>query len=165
MTEDSQLPVEEGDTVERKLPNGMVETYTVLDRGFVPDFNGVVPPHYQMKVRKDTTAKLSPRGPTTNVYNLTGPNARVNIQSDDSSINIFSVSNEELFSEIGRVIGENGQNSAQRAEMLAKLRDLRQANKATIGERYSQFIACAADHMTLLTPFLPALAALLVGMK
>jgi hypothetical protein len=163
MTEENKLPVEEGDTIERKLPNGMVETYTVMDRGYVADFNGVVPPHYQMKVRKGTNLEQSTPSAITNVYNLTGPNARVNIQSADSSINISSVSNEELFPRIGRVIGENAQNDARRIEMLAKLGELQVANKATIGEKYRQFIASAADHMTLLTPFLPALTALLLG--
>jgi hypothetical protein len=49
--------------------------------------------------------------------------------------------------------------------MLDRLDALKQADAKTIGERYREFIGTAADHMTLLTPFLPALTALLVGMK
>ena len=100
------------------------------------------------------------------IYNLTGAHARVNIQSEDNSINISSVTNEELFSEIANAIKEHVANEVQRLEMLEKLSALEQAtDKPTMGERYREFIACAADYMTLLTPFLPALTALLVGTK
>ncbi len=48
-TEDSDLPVEEGDVVERELPNGMVETYAIEHRGFRKGVHPI-PDHYQMKV-------------------------------------------------------------------------------------------------------------------
>ena len=91
--------------------------------------------------------------------------ARVNIQSDNSSINISSVTNEELFAGIASAINGHVANVEQRTEMLDKLDALKRADDKTVGERYREFIATAADHMTLLTPFLPALTALLIGMK
>jgi len=164
-TENERLPVEEGDAVERTLPNGMTERYIVLERGFKAGIGGIAN-HYQMKVRKDVLqASKSARSPM-HIYNLTGAHARVNIQSEDNSINISSVTNEELFSEIANAIKEHVANEVQRLEMLEKLSALEQAtDKPTMGERYREFIACAADYMTLLTPFLPALTALLVGTK
>ena len=163
-TEDSNLPVEEGDAVERTLPNGTVETYVVVERGFRKG-DYAIPDHYQMKVRKGGPARAKPPQPTTHIYNLTGTQARVNIQSDDRSINISSVTNEQLFTEIASAISEHVANKGQRTEMLDRLDALKQADAKTIGERYREFIGTAADHMTLLTPFLPALTALLVGMK
>ena len=165
-TEDGNLPVEEGDEIERKLPNGMVETYSVLDRGFYPGMGGVIPNHYQMKVRKisETSARAQIRPGPTHIYNVTGANARVNVQSSDSSINVSSVTNEQLFTEIANTIGAGVQNKLQRSEMLDRLSALKAAEgKPSFGERYRDFIASAADHMTLLTPFLPALTALLVS--
>jgi hypothetical protein len=163
-TEDSDLPVEEGDEVERILPNGRAETYVVEERGFRKG-TFPIPDHYQMKVRKGAPTKSKPPQPTTQIYNLTGTHARVNIQSEDSSINISSVTNEQLFTGIATAIREQVTDEGQRTEMLEKLHLLKQADAKTIGEKYREFIATAADHMTLLTPFLPALTALLVGIK
>jgi hypothetical protein len=53
-TFDAMLPVEEGDTIERTLPNGVVEHYLVIDTGFRERFSSIAP-HFQMKVRKETS--------------------------------------------------------------------------------------------------------------
>jgi len=104
-TDSAGLPVEEGDHIERKVGSGMLEQYEVLDRGF---YKGVqhIPDHYQMKVRKLGTAAGAAAGTksqnpesTTHIYNFTGPNARINIQSADSSINVSSITKEETSSE------------------------------------------------------------------
>ena len=34
-TQDATLPIEDGDTFERKLPSGIVEVFVVLDAGFM----------------------------------------------------------------------------------------------------------------------------------
>jgi hypothetical protein len=164
-TNDGRLPVEEGDVIERPLPTS-VEKYTVVDRGYYPDINGI-PAHYQMKVRKNSAEAEPPRqtAQVTHIYNLTGAQARVNIQSDDSSVNISSVTNEQLFAGIANEINQHVTNERQRSEMLTKLAALKQADHKSIAERYREFISTAADHMTLLTPFLPALTALLVSLK
>lgn len=45
------LPIEEGDSIIRILPNNMQEEYIVLDRGFYPKSGGI-PANFQMKVEK-----------------------------------------------------------------------------------------------------------------
>ncbi len=55
MTDQANLPVEEGDFIERALPNGMLETYLVTDCGFYAPFHGV-PSHFRMNVRKESVA-------------------------------------------------------------------------------------------------------------
>lgn len=47
--EDVTLPIEKGDRFERKLPNGLVESYVVLDPGFQKGMGGI-PSHYQTHV-------------------------------------------------------------------------------------------------------------------
>ena len=47
----SALPVEEGDTFIRKLPNGSIEEYIVIDRGYRPA-GGIV---FQSRVKRKTT--------------------------------------------------------------------------------------------------------------
>ena len=173
-TGDARLPVEEGDVVERKVGSGMLERYEVLDRGF---YKGVqhIPDHYQMKVRKLGTAAAAAAAagtnsrsqePTTHIYNLTGPNTRINIQSPDSSINVSSITKEEVFAGITSAVNERVDDESQRTEIIQKLNELKSApNKVTFGERYRAFLASAADHMTILAPFLPPLLELLAKMK
>jgi hypothetical protein len=77
-TDDVQLPVEEGDVVERKLPNGMTETFVVMERGFMAGMHAI-PDHYQMEVRKGETFPSGSRpqhqtGLTTHIYNSGGIN-------------------------------------------------------------------------------------------
>ena len=83
-----QLQIEEGDTFERTLPNGLLERYVVLDRGYYGRMRGI-PAHYQVKVRKEST--LTAQQPTTTtIYNLTGANPRVNVNSVDQSVNVVT---------------------------------------------------------------------------
>src|SRR5207249_10548899 len=50
-TDDPNLPIEEGDKFERSLPNGMIESYEVIDRGYT-EGRGSIGSHYQSKVRR-----------------------------------------------------------------------------------------------------------------
>src|SRR5207244_11486141 len=113
-TGDDRLTEEECDVVEQKVGSGMLERYQVLDRRF---YKGVqhIPDHYQMKVRKLGTAATAAAAagtnsrsqePTTHIYNLTGPNTRINIQSPDSSINVSSITKEEVFAGITSAVNE-----------------------------------------------------------
>lgn len=54
--DDASLPVEEGDRIKRTLPNGLIESYLVVDRGYYERVGGI-PAHYQIEVRRETTIK------------------------------------------------------------------------------------------------------------
>jgi len=159
-TNDPAIPIEDGDVFERTLPNGIVEPYTILDAGFMQGTGGIKS-HYQSVVRKQT--KIDPLAqPSQIVYNLIGPNARVNIQSVDSSANLVGVEPTELFDRIHEAIGQ----SVQDGELLKKLQEnVTELEKAqgTTGfiARYQEFMVLAANHMTILAPFIPALSQML----
>lgn len=158
ITDQSELPIEEGDTFERLLPNGLVERFEIVERGFHAQHGGF-PAHYQCKVSKASQAP-PPSGPT--VYNITGPNARVNINSTDLSANVVNMTTETLFAELRKTLSEGISDEDRRTTLLAKVADLEESRgKPTFTASYRAFIAAAADHMTLLGPFIPALAQLL----
>ena len=84
-TDQAKLPVEEGDFIERALPNGNLETYLVMDRGFYSRFGGV-PDHYQMKVRKESAID-SARKSAAQIYTISSsPNARITMVTSTSII-------------------------------------------------------------------------------
>ncbi len=67
--DDAQLPIEEGDKLLRTLPNGLTESYIVVDRGFNEAFIDF-PAHYQVKVRKSSTINTQQKNIVRN-YNVT----------------------------------------------------------------------------------------------
>ena len=132
---DPKIPIGEGDQFERKLPSGIVEP--------------------------------SPRprqaaGPQV-VYNLIGPNARVNIRSSDSSTNVVSVESAVLFDNLREAIRKSSLDSAVERQLIQNVGAMQSAvGTKMFPERYGEFISAAADHMTLVAPFLPALTQLLL---
>lgn len=160
ITRDPNIPIEEGDTLERPLPNGIIERYTVLDAGFHQGIAGIKP-HYQSQVRKETKIERERPAPQV-IYNLTGPNARINVQSVDASSNVVGVDSDELFEKLRTTIAEHISDEIHVNQLIGKLNELEQAKgKATFIQRYQEFIALAANHVTLLAPYIPALTQLL----
>lgn len=90
------------------------------------------------------------------VVNVHGPNARVNIDSTDNSTNI--VHQGVSFSELRKAIESGVSDGVERTAILQRLSDLEAATDHESGAtRYQVFIAAAANHMTIIGPYLPAL--------
>lgn len=84
ITSDATLPIEPGDHFVRIQPSGLAEDYIVIDPGFMSAGRGLIPPHFQSKVRR-SDAPVAPA--STIINNIHGPNAHVNINSTDNSTN------------------------------------------------------------------------------
>ena len=155
--DDGSLPLEEGDTIVRELPNGLVEKYTVLDKGYFSGMSGGG--EYQAEVRKH--AQIQEQTGAKAVYNLHGPNARVNINSQDSSVNIINVESEKLFADLRQTIQEEigGNEQEKLLELLSQAE--RSEGEPDFSESYAKFMALAANHASVLSPFFPALSQLL----
>ena len=156
--DDASLPIEEGDRFLRRLPNGLEESYLVLDRGYW-DGPGMRP-HYQVKVRKETGISVERQAAT--IYNVRGANPRVSVNSFDASVNVVTTSTTSVFQRIKQAINDTVSDRDRRAELLRHVEDMERAQGTpSFLERYQALIAMAADHLTLLTPFLPALTDML----
>jgi len=159
-TDDPAIPIEDGDIFERALPNGILERYDILDAGFKKGMGGIKS-HYQSIVRKQT--RIDPLAqPGQIVYNLIGPNARVNIQSVDTSTNLVEVEPTELFDRIREAIGKSVQDGEMLKNLQEKVTELEKTQGTTgFMARYQEFMALAANNMTILAPFIPALSQML----
>lgn len=83
---DGKAPIEVGDHLLRKLPNGMVEDYTVTDATL---HSGLGMAYYQVDVRKGSSAAQPRQAAIQNITNIFhGDNSRVNINSLDQSSNV-----------------------------------------------------------------------------
>ena len=162
-TDDPKIPIEDGDQFERELPSGIREIFTVVDAGFQQGFHGI-PAHYQSKVQKDT-AKTTPDAeamPRSSVMLVTGPNARVNIQSADSSTNVVSGQSTTVFDGVRDAINSSSLDENSTRPIVQSVDAMETAvGTKEFAKRYQEFIAAAAEHMTLVAPFLPALTQLM----
>lgn len=89
-------------------------------------------------------------------FNLHGPNSRVNIDSVDNSTNV--VHQASPFEQIRAALEQGIADGSERARLQQALSDIEASTDRESGtKRYEAFITAAANHMTLLAPFLPIL--------
>lgn len=155
IVEDMKADVRPGDELRRMLPNGNDDVFAVDDPEL---FNtGIVATHYQVKVSRKGTFSHNVGG---HFISVSGPNARVNVGSNDHSTNISHQG--DVFGDIRQAVKVGVREEAKRAEILAAI-DEAERTKGTGGflTAYQKVISIAADHIGLLGPFLPALTALI----
>lgn len=112
----SDILIETGDLIQRRMSNGGEETFEVIDPGFYEGFGGIEA-HYQMTHRKLglPEAKAAVQSIT---YNISGPNARVNNHSTDNSVNTANINPDVaehismLRQEVKRLLTQQDQQSA-----------------------------------------------------
>lgn len=89
LIDDVSIPIEEGDTLVRILPNNLRETYIVKDRGF---FSGVgrVQSHYQVKVEKENIHKEKTASSSVNNFygNITNSQIQQNVRNSNQTMHI-----------------------------------------------------------------------------
>jgi hypothetical protein len=96
------------------------------------------------------------------VYNITNVSGRVNIQSQDNSVNKNISMMGDIFVQIKEAILCSDIQQTERDLLLNKLDDMKVAEgSSTFIEKYQNFIQSAANHMSIVAPFLPALSKLL----
>ena len=92
-TEDTSNPIDEGDIIERTLPNGKTELYEIFEADFYSR-STIMDDHYQCKIKKASVAARQRQANAIRV--TTGDNARVTIASDgataiDKSSNVITL--------------------------------------------------------------------------
>jgi len=109
--------------------------------------------------RRRLMAKES--SPITNYY-VQGENARVNVNSSDNSVNVVMESEEEFFGTLQQRIESGVPEGSERRKILDALIVLRESHgKPSFAQRYTDFMAAAANHITVIVPFIPALTEML----
>lgn len=157
MVQDTSVVVEPGDEIRRTLPNGQEEVFDVIDPRFYDTFHGINA-HYQIKIRRRGTYPRHTGGHYA--VHVSGNNARVNIHSHDESKNV--VNERDVFEQIVSAL-EGASIDKQQLEALKLAVAEMKGHETKIGFAiaYQKFIGLTADHIGVVTPFLPALAAML----
>lgn len=90
-----------------------------------------------------------------------GANARLNVDSVDRSTNAVSMSQDRLFLELHEKAMSIAE-EASREEITRRINEMQKAHMSSgFLQAYQNFVATAANHMTLFAPLLPMLTQLL----
>ena len=157
---DANLPLSAGDLIERRLPSGQVEvlksTYVHLWTG-----TGGIPSHYEIDYEHEGATRRS-NSAAFNVHISQSPQAHINLNSTDKSTSVINGQTEDIFLQIRDLIRESLADSDDYNLLLEKVEDMeRSRDSGDFIEAYKNFIAVAANHMTVFTPVLPILTAML----
>jgi hypothetical protein len=130
-----------------------------VDRLSTPILNEIA---CQLERRQHMVARNSESGKTTNVYHVYGHNPHWNLNSVDSSVNTVTLTNDQLFVHLKEEIAAKVTQAEERDTLLGRLEALERAqNTPSFGQRYTEFISTAANHMEIIAPFIPALTEIL----
>lgn len=158
---DVSIPIETGDVISRELPSGVEERFIVTDPGYSAGA-GPIKPHYQIKYKTENSIAETGSRSNTVIYNVSGQNSRVNVNSQDNSINQINNAPSELFDAIRDILSKEVKDETER-NALIELANKMETNQGTPSfiKSYKEFMATAANHVSVLAPSLPALAGLL----
>jgi hypothetical protein len=97
-------------------------------------------------------------GVARDIFNIVGANARVNLNSQDYSVNILG--SDAVFQCLAGAIADRVPDDSTREKALKLCEDLRGSigDKPAFAMRYGELVALLANHIAVISPFLPALA-------
>lgn len=86
---DEKLPFEEGDLITRKLPNGTLEEYKIIDTGFQDSpFPDKIPSHFNLTVEKSSSITKNKVAPIINHFHGDVKGSQIQQNTTNSSQNI-----------------------------------------------------------------------------
>lgn len=160
-TQNADVPIEVQDKIERDLPGGRVELLMIDD---VHCWSGIgsIESFYEITYSRDNRRQRE-ANPTGLSISVSGsPQAHVNVHSTDSSTTIVELPADEMFSRLREQIETNLRDSPEFDKLIDQVdRMERTLGTKEFGSAYKDFMATVADHVTVIAPLLPALAACL----
>lgn len=147
---DSSIPFDENDVIERKLPSGKIECYTILNPVYDNGFGGISG-FYKLEVRKTTT---QPKVSSSIQINASG-NAKVLVSSVDNSVNISS-QDLKVFDELIDAVKKELRNNGEIVDLIVQMKNSIK-DKESFKNKYKNVVQSLGDHVTVLTPFISVL--------
>ena len=161
LTDDVSVPILTGETLERLLPSGQRDIFSITDVHLTKGMGGI-PDFYEIFVEREGARQSSPNQAGVNIHVSDSPQARVNLNSVDSSRNTITVEVVDIFSQTRELIAASVPEGDVRDRLLSEVDEMETSQRnGDFKTAYKNFVASAADHMTLLVPVIPGLASLL----
>jgi len=153
LVDDISLKIKEGNKIQRVLPNGMEENYIITNIKYSISelFQGME--NVTIYVQKET--QIDSYSHPNQQLNIYGNNSQMNINSPNANLNTINITCTELFKKLknvieGKIVDENA-----RSDLLNQVEELEKAkSEKSFSEKYTDFIASAANHATLWSAFI-----------
>ena len=123
---------------------------------------GNIPSYYEIDYEREGATRRYSNPANVNVHISESPQAHINLNSTDKSTSVINGQTEDMFSQIRDLIRGSLADSDDSNLLLEKVEDMeRSRDSGDFTEAYKNFIAVAANHMTVFAPVLPILTAML----
>ena len=154
-TLDTSILVEDGDTIERDLPHGRKETFSVTHVQFKRGI-GRIKDFYEITTRNPNSLPNRPSKPGVSVYVTDSPHTRVNLNSVDSACYMVSIRANEVFQQTRDLLEAGVEDDEERADLLHSVNEMESAHETQdFITKYKDFMGLAANHITSLDPSHP----------
>ena len=161
LTQSVTVDIDVGDRIERERPSGRKEVLLVTDVHFQKGFGGIES-FYEIKYKREGTEQQQSQPTTVNVHVSDSPQAHVNLGSTDQSINVSGHQSNVVFEEIRELLKKHVSDTVEFKRLLEGVEAMeRGQEKGNFTAAYKDFMAMAANYMTVLAPVLPKLLDLL----
>ena len=159
--DDVTVPIVIGDKIERKLPSGQLEVFVITGLHLWQG-RGSMRSYYEIKYEREGAQRPHQQREMLNLHISNSPQAHINLHSSDQSVNVSKHQPDALFKEIRKCLAESLVDSPDLENLLDRVSDMeRRLESGDLKTAYKKFVAVAANHMTILAPFLPRLTQLL----
>jgi hypothetical protein len=151
----------EGDEIRRQLPGGREQVFLIQSVQFRKGALGAIPDFYTLRVLKKGQVPVGTGGN----YNITvsGDGAHINLHStDNSTTSVHKSAPVTIFAELLAKVESEVHDVVAAERITTAIHNMESAsNRKSLLTGYNEFLAAAANHMTLFLPLMPALTALI----
>lgn len=158
---DVSIPISIGDRISRLLPSGREESLIVTDY-HLHKGGRAIPDFYEITYEREELRTHQPQPRSVSVHVEGSPQARVTLNAADQSVNVISSEADNTFEQVRNLLRESIADVTTLDVLLSKVDDMeRSQGTDDFKTAYKDFVSAAADHITILAPVLPMLAAIL----
>jgi len=151
--------IDEAKKAAREMPPRGLETPEYFHKELE---NNIPLSSHAIRAEIDRRRFMAKKPSATTVYHIEGNNARINVNSTDNSVNVVTTSTKQVFADLRQKLTAGIPSGDEQKAILEQLTALEEAqNSPSFAQRYTEWIALAANHMELIGPFIPALTEML----
>lgn len=143
---DKDLPIEVGDIIEHIRSPELIDEYEILDFSNLP----IGPYSYQADIKRKSPHSSDKTEKPSTVYNF-GNQSRVNINSEDNSINILNNPDFQKFEGLRKIITDNIHDENEKEMLIENVNELQECyGESSFKEKCSQFIDKLERHPVII---------------
>lgn len=159
---DTKIPIEVDDILERtrgSITDRFVVTFVDVCDDVEP--YSLIEPHIQAKIKPER--KIVPKQSAIKVQSISAQRVYINSTDNSSNVSIISSEDRQKFEELKSIVAKQSDNNVQLLQLVEEMETTAGSN--AFNSKYQEFMAKAANHVTVLqgvAPLLGWLAGLVV---